>query len=86
MLVDFYADWCGPCKIMAPILREVKSALGDSVSIIKVDVDRNNEVAAKYNVRNIPTLILFRKGQQRWRQAGVVPREALIDVIRKNAV
>lgn len=86
VLVDFYADWCGPCKIMAPILREVKSALGDSVSIIKVDVDRNNEVAAKYNVRNIPTLILFRKGQQRWRQAGVVPREALIDVIRKNAV
>lgn len=86
VLVDFYADWCGPCKMMAPILKEVKSALGDSVSIIKVDVDRNNEVATRFNVRSIPTLILFRKGQQRWRQAGVVPREALIEVIRKNAM
>lgn len=76
VLVDF-ADWCGPCKMLAPILKEVKEELGDDVKIVKIDVDKNQPLAAKYQVRGIPTMILFRNGQQIWRQSGVLPKEEI---------
>lgn len=83
VLVDFFAEWCGPCKTMAPILEEVKHQLGDAVSIIKVDVDKNPQAAAAYNVRGVPTLILFQKGQIRWQQSGVVPGNDLKKILQQ---
>jgi thioredoxin 1 len=77
VLVDFYADWCGPCKMMAPILKETKDAFGDKVTIIKIDVDRNQAVAQHFGIQGIPSLILFQNGQIRWRQSGVVPASEL---------
>ena len=71
VLVDFFATWCGPCKTQAPILEEVKQRLGDQISIIKIDVDKNQAVASQFQVRSVPTLIIFKNGQIRWRQAGV---------------
>ena len=84
VLVDFHAEWCGPCKTMAPILEEVKSDLGGRVRIIKVDVDKNPKAAAKFQVQSVPTLILFKEGKQRWRQSGVVPKHSLLQVIGAN--
>nr|WP_222983701.1 thioredoxin [[Muricauda] meishanensis] len=81
VLVDFYADWCGPCKMLAPILKEVKTAMGDTVKIIKIDVDKNPVLAQEYQVRGVPTLMLFRNGQQLWRQSGVLQKSALIEVL-----
>lgn len=85
VLVDFYADWCGPCKAMAPILHDVKSRLGDRVKVIKVDVDKNQQAAAVYQVRGVPTLILFKDGKILWRQSGVVPGDQLINIINQHA-
>lgn len=84
VLVDFFAEWCGPCKMMAPILKEVKDSLGDVVSIIKIDVDKNQALASKYQVRGVPTLILFKSGKQLWRQSGVVQKNDLISLINGN--
>lgn len=83
VLVDFKADWCGPCKMMTPILREVKQQLKDTISIIKIDVDKNPTVASKYQVRGVPTLIIFKKGKQVWKQSGVVQANQLVEVIRR---
>lgn len=83
VLVDFKADWCGPCKMMTPILREVKQQLKDTISIIKIDVDKNPTVASKYQVRGVPTLIIFKKGKQVWNQSGVVQANQLVEVIRR---
>ena len=83
VLVDFHATWCGPCKMLAPILQDVKSELGENVSIIKVDVDKNPELANHYQVRGVPTLILFKKGENVWRQSGVLSKNDLIAVINK---
>ena len=84
VLVDFFAEWCGPCKLMSPILKEVKDSLGEAVSIIKIDVDKNQQLAAKYQVRGVPTLILFKRGKQLWRQSGVVQKNDLIGLINTN--
>lgn len=84
VLIDFYADWCGPCKMMAPILKQVKDNLGERVSIIKIDVDKNQQLAAKYQVRGVPTFILFKNGKQLWRQSGVVQKDDLINIILAN--
>ena len=84
VLVDFFAEWCGPCKTMSPILKEVKDSLGETVSIIKIDVDKNAPLAAKYQVRGVPTLILFKNGKQLWRQSGVVQKNDLISLINNN--
>src|SRR5690606_25487171 len=83
VLVDFFATWCGPCKMMQPILQEVKGMVGDSASIIKIDVDRNPEVAANYNVQGVPTLIIYKNGKVLWRQSGVVPARQLAQLIQQ---
>ncbi len=86
VLVDFSATWCGPCKMMSPILDELKKMVGEKAAILKVDVDRNTKTAAAYQVQSVPTLILFRKGAILWRQSGVVPAEQLRQVIEKSLV
>ncbi len=85
VLIDFYAEWCGPCKMMSPVLKQVKDNLGDRVSIIKVDVDKNQELAAKYQVRGVPTLMLFKNGKQLWRQSGVLQKDEIINIIVSNS-
>jgi len=84
VLIDFFAEWCGPCKMMSPILKQVKDTLGDRVSIVKIDVDKNQELAAKYQVRGVPTLMLFKKGRQVWKQSGVLQKEEIINIITSS--
>ena len=82
-LVDFFATWCGPCKMMHPVLEQLKEELGDSIRIIKIDVDKNNSLAMNYRVQSVPTLMLFRKGEMLWRQSGALPLSALKKVIEQ---
>jgi len=82
-LVDFFATWCGPCKTMHPVLEQLKAELGDSIRIIKIDVDKNNSLAANYRVQSVPTLMLFRRGEQLWRQSGALQLRALKKVIEQ---
>ena len=84
LLVDFFAEWCGPCKVQAPNLKQTKDKLGDQVRIIKIDIDKNPEVAQQFQVQGVPTLILFKKGQIKWRQSGVVPANMLVQLIQQH--
>jgi thioredoxin 1 len=86
VLVDFFAEWCGPCKMMAPILKDVKKEVGDAITIIKVDVDKSPQAAQQYQVQGVPTLILFKNGKPLWRQSGIVNKAALVGVIKKFTV
>lgn len=85
VLVDFSADWCGPCKMLGPILKETKEALGDKVKIVKIDVDRNPSLAQKYQIMGVPTMILFKQGSQVWRQSGVLPKHDLVNLLNTHA-
>ena len=83
VLVDFYATWCGPCKAMHPVLEQLKSEVGDSVRIIKLDVDRARSAAEQYGIMAVPTLMLFRDGKVLWRKSGSMSLGDLLDVIRQ---
>jgi thioredoxin 1 len=81
VLVDFFATWCGPCQMLSPVLKQVKDNLGERITIIKIDVDKNQELAQKQQVRGVPTMILFQEGKQLWRQSGVLTKDEIIKII-----
>ena len=85
VLVDFFATWCGPCQMLSPILKSVKEDLGENISIIKIDVDKNQALASQYQVRGVPTMILFRNGKQVWRQSGVLQKLDIIKIINAHS-
>jgi thioredoxin 1 len=81
VLIDFFATWCGPCTMLVPVLKEVKDSLGERITILKIDVDQNQQLASQYQVRGVPTMILFQDGKQLWRQSGVLSKEEIIKII-----
>ena len=83
-LVDFFATWCGPCKMMHPVLTQLKDELGDSIRIIKIDVDQNERLSMNYRIQSVPTLMLFRKGEVLWRQSGALPLGELKAIISRH--
>ena len=83
VLIDFFADWCAPCKTMSPILKEVKSSMGDRIKVLKIDVEKNKRLAAALNVQGVPTLVLYKNKELLWRQSGVVPKNDIISKINK---
>ncbi len=85
VLVDFYADWCGPCVAMGPVLKELASELGDQAKIVKINVDKNPQLAAQYGIQGIPAFILFQKGEIKWQKAGMMPKAQLKQVISQFA-
>jgi len=82
VLIDFYATWCGPCKALAPVLKETAKDLGEQARVIKIDIDKNQQLAGKLNIKGVPTLILYKKGEQLWRQSGAMSKQQLLDAIR----
>ncbi len=84
VLVDFHADWCGPCKMLAPILKQVKDEMGNDLKIVKIDVDKNQSLASTYQVRGVPTMMLFKNGKQVWRQSGVLQKNDILQVVKQH--
>ncbi len=85
VLIDFFATWCGPCQTLGPILKDVKAELGEGISIIKIDVDKNQAIASQYQVRGVPTMILFQNGKQLWRQSGVLSKADIVKVVSEKS-
>lgn len=85
VLVDFFAEWCGPCKMMSPILKEVKCKLQEDISIIKIDLDKNKSLVAKHQVKGVPTFFLVKNGKQLWRQSGMLQKNDIITIIKNHA-
>ena len=83
VLVDFSAEWCGPCKMLTPILHEVKNAMGDAIKIIKIDIDRNPAVSRELGIQSVPTLMIYQNGQLKWRQSGVIPAKQIQQVLQQ---
>ncbi|RYY37106.1 MAG: thioredoxin [Sphingobacteriaceae bacterium] len=83
VLIDFSAEWCGPCKMMPPILQQVKNALGDKITVIKIDVDKNPSVANTYHIQSVPTLMVFKNSETKWRQAGVIQAPQLQQILEQ---
>jgi thioredoxin 1 len=84
VLVDFFATWCGPCKTMSTVLEDLKTKVGEDATILKIDVDKNPKAASLYQVRGVPTLIIFKNGKPLWRQSGVVPAQQLAELLQKH--
>jgi thioredoxin 1 len=84
VLVEFFAEWCGPCKTMAPILKQTKDRFGEAVTIIKIDIDKNRQASEDFQIQGVPTLILFKNGIVKWRQSGVVPATDLVQIINQH--
>jgi thioredoxin 1 len=84
VLVDFFAEWCGPCKVQSPILKEIAAEMGAKIKVIKIDVDKNQQIASQYNIQGVPTLMLFKNGNTLWRQSGVTAKDQLINIIKNN--
>ncbi|UTW63841.1 thioredoxin [bacterium SCSIO 12741] len=77
VLIDFYADWCAPCKALSPMVQQVAAELGDKARVIKIDIDKNQALASKYQIQAVPTLVVFKNGELKWRQAGVIPAQQI---------
>jgi len=84
VIIDFFAEWCGPCKVQSPILKELANELGDNIKVIKIDVDKNPEIANNYRIQGVPTLMVFKKGQLLFRQAGLMPKPQLLNLVKQH--
>ena len=82
VLVDFYAEWCGPCQMMKPRILDVAERIGEDAKVVQIDVDKEKEIAERFRIQSVPTLIIFKKGKQRWRQTGVISTHALVLMLR----
>ena len=83
VLIDFYAEWCGPCKMLAPILKEVKEEIGDAATIVKIDVDASPQASQKFEIRGVPTLIIYKNGEQVWRKSGLLDKQSLLSLLKQ---